>query len=422
MTMPAWLQGGGPMYDFVIAFCAVVGAVFLLLVIVIIASKGQRQYVEARMRRRRTELEPGFFKYVVGKEPLSSYLPRPIQRGERELVEQIFFDVGRVVKGSVRDRSREAFEGLGYVDHYLGKLKSRRWWTRAEAAEKLGLMGSEKATHALIDHMNDPVPEVRVRAARALGSIRTSEALLPLTRALWDRGRWSAIRVAGILIGAGDEAVEILLREFDRMPLHAKISAIDIFGRIRSLKAIALLRELLKDPEADVRARAAFALGSIGDPTSAPFLTGALKDPNWAVRAMAAKALGRLKEEDSIDALSASLVDQQWWVRANTAEALKNKGARGMGALLSMLDSKDAYAAQQAVQMLQESGVLDEMIARLASEDGSQRQQALDIMAKLVKLKRTDLLTEMAHTHPEASIRQRLAIILGLRVQPLPSA
>jgi len=410
------------MYDFVLALMVVVASVFLVLVAIIIVSKGWRQYVEASMRRRRLELEPAFFKYVVGTDPLDSYLPRPIHRGERELVEQILFDVGRVVKGAVRDRSREAFEKLGYVDHYLRKLRSRRWWARAEAAEKLGLMGSEKATRDLIDHMEDPVPEVRVRAARALGSIRTSEALLPLTRALWDPGRWSAIRVAGILIGAGDESVEILLREFDKMPSHAKISAIDIFGRSRSLKAIELLRELLKSDDADIRARAAFALGAISDPTSSPWLTTALKDPSWAVRAMAAKALGRLKEDDSLEALSAALADPQWWVRANAAESMKNKGPRGMGALLSMLDSKDTYAAQQAVQMLQESGVLDEMIARLAAEDGALRQQALDVMAKLVKLKRTDLLTEMAYTHPESSIRQRLAIILGLRVHPQPSA
>jgi HEAT repeat protein len=422
MTMPGWSQGSSPMYDFVLALLISVGSVFLLLVAVIIVGKGWREYVEAKLRRRRVELEPHFFKYVVGQGAIERYLPRPLARGERVLVEQIFFDVGRIVKGSVRERARDAFEQLGFVDHYLSKIESRRWWTRAEAAEKLGQMGSEKATQALVTHMTDPVPEVRVRAARSLGLIRTSEALRPLTRALSDPGRWSAIRVAGILIGAGDEAVEILLQEFDRMPLHAKISAIDIFGRIRSLKAIALLRDLLGDPEPDIRARAAFALGSIGDPTSAPHLVHALSDSAWAVRAMAAKALGRLKEEQSIDALCASLGDQQWWVRANAAEALKNKGMRGMGALLAMLDSKDAYAAQQAVQMLQESGVLDEMIARLASDDGGERQQALDIMAKLVRLKRTDLLTEMAHTHPLASIRQRLAIILGLRPLPQPSA
>ncbi|HZI93014.1 MAG TPA: HEAT repeat domain-containing protein [Patescibacteria group bacterium] len=422
MTTPQWLVGNGQIHDLVFWLIGAVGSVFLLLVIIIIVSKAWREYVEEGLRRRRVELEPSFFKYVVGQGPIENYLPRPLARKERVLVEDIFFDLGRIVKGSVRERARDAFEKLGFIEHYLEKLESRRWWTRAEAAEKLGLMGSERATRSLITHMDDQVPEVRVRAARALGTIRTSEALRPLTRALLDPGRWSAIRVAGILIGAGDESVEILLQEFHALPMHAKIAAIDIFGRIRSLKAISLLRELLASPDPDIRARAAFALGSIGDPTSASYLTESLKDKNWAVRAMAAKALGRLKEEESIDALCASLVDPQWWVRANAAEALKNKGTRGVGALLAMLDSKDVYAAQQAVQMLQESGLLDEMISRLASEDGEQRQNALDIMAKLVKLKRTDLLTEMAHTHPESNIRQRLAIILGLRPHPRQTA
>jgi len=411
---------GGPTYQAVVVSLFAIGGFFLLLLGIIIVSKGWRELVEAGLRRRRAELEPAFFKYAVGSGPIEKFLPRALRSGERVLVEQIFFELGRVVKGSVAERARDAFERLRFVDHYLARIESRRWWARAEAAEKLGLMGSQKATGALIEHMNDPVPEVRVRAARALGNIRTSEALRPLVQALNDPGRWSAIRVAGILIGAGDEAVEILLEEFDRMPLYAKISAIDIFGRIRSLKAIALLRELVKDAEPDIRARAAFALGLIGDPTSAPHLAEALKDRAWAVRAMAAKALGRLKEEETIGALCAALGDQQWWVRTNAAEALKNKGENGVRALLQMLDSKDIYAAQQAVQMLQESGVLDSFVAQLGSPVNDERQRALEVMAKLVKLKRTDLLTEMAHNHPEVSIRQRLAIILGLRVQPQP--
>jgi len=417
-----FMQAGGPMYRFVMALVLGVGLLFAVLMTIIIVNKAWRQIVDARLRRRRAVLEPAFFRYAVGEGPIEDYLPGPLRRGERVLVENIFFELGHVVKGGVRDRAREAFERLGFVDHYMRRLSSRRWWTRAEAAEKLGLIGSHEATTALIRAMDDPVPEVRVRAARALGSIRTNEALVPLVEALRDPGRWSAIRVAGILIGAGDDAVEVLLEAYPRLPLHAQVSAIDIFGRSRSLKAVALLRDLLKDREPDVRARAAFALGAVGDPNAAAWLTEALSDRAWAVRAMAARALGRLKEEGSIGALCSALADQQWWVRANAAEALKNKGDVGVRALLGMLDAADPYAAQQAVQMLQESGVLDALIAQLASADGDLRQQALDVMAKLVRLKRTDLLTEMAHNHPESPIRQRLAIILGIRLRPESAA
>ena len=418
--MSSFFQTSGPMHDFVLGLIYAVGGVFLLLLVIIIAGKGWREIVEARLRRRRAELEPAFFRYLTGSGSIDQHLPRPLRRGERVLVEQIFFDLGRIVKGAVQDRAREAFERLGFVDHYLGRLASRRWWTRAEAAEKLGLIGSQQAARPLIAAMQDPVPEVRVRAARALGNIRTSEALETLVHALRDPGRWSAIRVTGILIGAGDEAVDCLMAEFDKLPLHARVAAVDIFGRIRSLKATPLLLYLLKNPEADLRARAAFALGSIGDPNSAPFLMECLKDRAWPVRAMAAKALGRLREDGSIPSLCAALGDPQWWVRANAAEALKNKGDIGTRALMGMLDSGDPYAAQQAVLMLQESGVLDGLIARLAAHVGTERQQALDVMAKLVKLRRIDLLTEMAHNHPDPSIRQRLAIVLGLRVPHEP--
>ncbi len=403
------------MYDFIVALMWASAGFFVLLMLLILVNKAWREVAERRLRKRRVQLEPIFFRYVTGQGPIEEHLQQPLRPSDRVLVEEIFFDLGRVVQGSAWERAREAFERLGFVDHYIARLDSRGWWYRAEAAEKLGYIGSERGTQPLVRHMDDPVGEVRVRVARALGRIGTPEALDHLVEALRDPGRWSAIRVGGILINASEGGVERLMKAYMSLPFHARIAAIDIFARIRSLKASPLLLELLGDENPDIRARAAFALGAAGDPNSAEPLIAALKDKAWAVRAMAAKALGRLKEEGSIPTLCECLRDAEWWVRANAAEALKNKREKGRQALLGMLDSEDAYAAQQAVQMLQESGSLDGMIAQLGSPDAQERQAALEFMAKLVMLKRTDLLTEMAHNHPEASIRERLSIVLGMR-------
>jgi len=406
-------------YELIVQVLWIVTTFFLGMLLLIIINKAWRESREGFSSRRRRELEPGLFKYVMSTEPVGAFLPPGTGERDWPVIEQIFFDLLRVARGNVSARAREAFEGLGIVDHYLVRLESRRWWQRADAAEKLGLMGSEKATQSLIARMSDPMPEVRVRAAQALGGIGTVESLRPLVAALRDSGRWSAIRVAGMLIGAGDDAVDVLLEEFDRLPAHAKISAIDIFGRIKSLRASKLLRQLLVAPEADLRARAAYALGMIGDPTAAGVLSACLHDKEWSVRAMAAKALGRLRESESIPALAETLADPQWWVRSNAAEALKSKGGAGQEALLRTLDSDDPYAAQQSVQMLQESGVLDAFVGMLTSTVAGEQTRALGVMAKLVKLRRIDLLTEVARDHPDRMIRQRLATLLGL---PAPSA
>ena len=407
------------MYTLIVDVVQAIGLVFLVLLVLIIVNKAWREAREGFIAHRRRDLEPALFRYVMGSEPIRSYLPSPVGPRDWPVIEQVFFDLLRIAHGNVSARAREAFEGLGIVDHYLERLKSRRWWQRAEAAEKLGLICSPKATRVLIERMSDPIPEVQVRAAQALGNIGTPESLRPLVRALRDVGRWSAIRVAGMLISAGDDAVDVLLEEFDRLPAHAKVSAIDIFGRIKSLRASPLLRTLLADPLPDLRARAAHALGMIGDPTAAVDLVGTLKDPEWSVRAMAAKALGRLREPVSIPALSAALGDPQWWVRANAAEALKSKGAAGQEALLRMLDADDPYAAQQSVQMLQESGVLDSFVGMLTSSVPGEQTRALSVMTKLVKLRRVDLLTEVARGHPDLQVRQRLSSLLGL---PSPAA
>jgi len=416
------MEQGGPMYTFLVWAIGSFFTVFVLLVLVILAMKSRRQWQESRWRTRRAQLEPALFKYVAGREPLETYTGGALDASDRPIVEQIFFDLSRIVSGHVIDRAHQAFEQLGFVDYYIRRLDSHRWWTRAEAAEKLGLMGSRRAIPPLVAKMDDLIPDVRVRVARALGSIGSPEAVRPLVHALRAPGRWSAIRVSGILIAAGNEAVQALLEEFYALPMHAQLSAIDIFARIRSLDTVGLLRDLLRHEQPDLRARAAFALGTIGDPGSLDLLTGALRDRAWAVRAMAAKALGRIRDESCIPALCGALADTEWWVRANAAEALKSKGERGTQALLSMLDAQDIYAAQQAVQMLQEAGVLDTLVSQLGSQEAGRRQEALEVMAKLVRLRRTDLLTEMAHNHPESSIRQRLSILLGLRLSPEPVA
>lgn len=393
---------------------------FLLLLGLILAIKGRRQLRQRTQRRRRAVLEPRVLRYCqVSREmPPAELLDERPARRDVEILERILLDHIQAVKGTVRERLIRACEQLGLVDRAVSQLGVRRWWVRAGAADKLGGMRSPRAVGPLARAMEDASFEVRLRAAQALGAIGGRVALSKLVAALREPNRWSAMRIADILAGMGEEAVDELMEELPDLPPASLLLAIDIFGRARSLKAIPLLRGLLLDADPDVRARAAHALGQIGDPGSIPDLVEALTDPSWPARAMAAKALGRIPGARAVEALCGALTDPQWWVRANAAEALKAKGDPGRRALLSMLDSNDAYAREQAVLMLQEAGVLDSSVEQLASGDEAERARAADLISKMVSIHCTDLLREMATEHPNRTARENLTVLL--RGAPAP--
>jgi len=379
--------------------------VFTGLTVAIILGKAWRESVEVYHRARRREIEPAVLAYAHGE--AGSVLPGlggQVRFRDRNVVENVLLEFIQRVRGIERDRLGRAFDELGYVDSNLEQLRSSRWWYRAEAAEKLGLSGARRATEQLSSALNDDEPEVRIRAATALGKVGGKASVIPLIGALNEPNRWSTIRIADILTGMGTEVVHELVQSWDDLSHTGRLAAIDIFGRIRLLDAVPWLRQRISDQHADIRARAAHALGAIAEPGSAEPLQALINDPEWPVRAMAAKALGRIRDRDSIPILTASLRDPEWWVRANAAEALRLMGPEGIDALIGMLDDTDNYARHQAVLMLGEAGEIDAWAEQLAVHDGT----ALDRIRRVIRSGQTGRLEELAGLHPDPVVRTRI--------------
>jgi HEAT repeat protein len=397
-----------------------VGGFLLLLTVAIVINKALREMGERLDRRRRALLEPLVFEYLgaTTSRPLRDVLPKPPSRRDRRLLEQILLESARLVKGSTQERITAAFEGQGAVREAIRALESARWWKRADAAEKLGLMRSQAAVEPLVQRMNDPEPEVRIRAARALGLIRGKTSIRPLVGALADPSRWSAIRVAEILISVGSEAVDELLAAFDTLPQNGRVSALDVLGRIRGLRALGLMKSCLLDPHPDIRARAAHGLGLIGDPGTTPDLVAALQDQEWPVRAMAAKSLGRLGDPSAILPLREAMKDRRWWVRYNSGEALRHMGNTGLEALTDMLSSDDPYARHMAVAQLEEGRVIDQFVAELTSTDTPTRAAAIRFIDKVTAAARIDERTRQAATTAQEGVRQALSHILRAPAPP----
>lgn len=401
------------MHDVLIGSIIAIGAVFVGLTVLIVCNKAWRETREGYRRARRRALEPKVLAWAHGSEPsLLAAIGGPVRRRDRDVLEQVLLDHAQRVRGVEQRRLSQALEELGYVDRFLEGLRSRRWWRRADAAEKLGLAGATRATGALSKAMRDDSPEVRMRAAKSLGLLGSEASVRELVHALQETNRWSTIRIADILTGMGRKVVEELTATFPSLVLPGKLAVLDILGRVRPLHAAPWLVERLDDPETDVRARACHALGCIGDPNRAYELTRALDDPDWPVRAMAAKALGRIRHTAAIPALSESLKDGEWWVRYNAAQALRAMNTKGLEALERALDSSDRFARHQAVLMLQEAGVVDARVGRLASDVEAERDRAERFVERLVHAGQLDRLRGLAAEHSDEAVRVALAAML----------
>ncbi|HZN54359.1 MAG TPA: HEAT repeat domain-containing protein, partial [Candidatus Polarisedimenticolaceae bacterium] len=145
---------------------------FLALTASILLGKAWRELRDKRRRRRRRALEPLVLDYAHGGQvSILAALGGGVTAGDEPVVQAILLDHVQRVRGVERDRLRRAFDELGLVDRYVVGLSSPRWWRRAEAAEHLGLAGAARAAPRLAAALEDDVPEVRLRAAKALGAV-----------------------------------------------------------------------------------------------------------------------------------------------------------------------------------------------------------------------------------------------------------
>ncbi|NIM01961.1 MAG: hypothetical protein GTN89_14400 [Acidobacteria bacterium] len=390
-----------------------ISSVFMALTIAIVANKAWRETRAAGRARRRRELEPTILGWAHGDEKtIRAALEGDPSPPDRVVVEQILLDHIQRVRGIERERMAKAMEQLGFVDVYLEGLESRRWWRRAESAEKLGLAGSKRAIQPLSSALDDEMPEVRLRAAKALGQLGGVASARKLVRALNEPNRWSTIRVADILIGMGHESIHAVIEAFDELSHDGQLAVLDIVGRVRPLSATEWLLSKASNDSTDIRARACHALGSIGDPHVTPQLVSALDDPKWPVRAMAAKALGRMLMVEAVPELAEALRDKQWWVRHNAARALRTIGPRGLEALEEMVADRDAFAREQAVLMLEEAGRVDERAIELAEEDTAAREAARTFFERVVAAGVTGRIRVLAREHPVDSVRRELLTLL----------
>jgi HEAT repeats/PBS lyase HEAT-like repeat len=110
--------------------------------------------------------------------------------------------------------------------------------------------------------------------------------------------------------------------------LTARAQAARELGKLREVRAIPAIAELLNDPRFTIRVYAVMALGDIGDADARPLLSKALHDADASVRLRAAESLGKLNLHAAPPDLIATLSDGNGGVRVTAAKSLSRIGDR----------------------------------------------------------------------------------------------
>jgi HEAT repeat protein len=228
----------------------------------------------------------------------------------------------------------EKMKAQGDVEGLTKALKDRDWSVRREAAAALGDIGDAKAVEPLIQALKyeEKSPRLVTTAAWALSKIG-APTVDPLIRALEDKSknvRLAAVWALGEIkdsraVGPLTQMVEPLIQTLESRYLSVRGAAGGALKKIGGSKAAGPVVKALKYEDWDVRLAAAGALKQIRDSKAVEPLIQTLKGKgkDGDARLAAARALGEIRDPRAVEPLTQALKDEDSRVRKAAQEALE---------------------------------------------------------------------------------------------------
>jgi HEAT repeat protein len=218
---------------------------------------------------------------------------------------------------------------------------------RVWAARVLGRIGDARAVDELVARLHDRDDRLRMAAAEALGAIGDPRALQAIVRAtLRDPASQVRAQAAGAIARIeGERAVDVLVAALADPDYATRIRALEAFETMR-IDDTSPLETAMRDPNAEVRRRAALALERVG---YLDRLVGRLSSDDRAVRTRAYAAFLEIGRTGLVDSIAAYVHHASFEVRAVAARACGELGAKRVAPILVRAIDDEAWPVRAAV-------------------------------------------------------------------------
>jgi len=357
-------------------------SVFILLFIIITFGLAFIRNIKKKLQvRTRRRVIVTLLEYLLGEIPLDRVSYKRRQRGTTV---DAFATVVATIKGSKKDRMKQAVTALGLLRDIERGLRRASPSKRMRSCYTMGILGTEEAVTHLMRRLTDSNPKVVSSAIIALGELRNRNAAVALLDLYYRCTLPQAWLIAAILPFFGNETYMHIkpLLDDENLPSARLILLIKVVSGFRLSESLEVLQRLYRENSSlDVRINSLLAIGKINDLFAVKTVIDALTDPEWQIRAVACNLIGDMAIKGAIDRLISLLTDESWFVRKNSAAALVSLGRIGILGLFTALNSDDRYARDMVVQTLQEHGILE----RIISHFGGGNEENLRVAYRIVK-------------------------------------
>jgi HEAT repeat protein/beta-lactamase regulating signal transducer with metallopeptidase domain len=277
------------------------------------------------------------------------------------------------------------------VPALVGVLDDADVEVRRTAIWALGAIDSPAAIGPLGRALSDADPEARRSAIYSLGQIGTAEIVGPLSAAVTDADvgvREQAVWALGQ--ARVPAAIAPLTRALSDTSIAVRRHAAAALGTNRSVEAVveavpALSEVLRRDPDAEVRQQAAWALGQIDSPAGVPALSAALGDADPEVATLAAYSLGQIAPETPPAELTRAATSGSGELRHTALWALTRMGAAAaLPALTAAAADPDPAIRARALNglaQLRDPGAVEALTVLLRDSDPTVRAAAARALA-----------------------------------------
>jgi hypothetical protein len=332
---------------------------------------------------------------------------------DHEVIEEILLELYPRADPEEAHEVEKFLLNYGIYACWIAELKSGNAARRVRAAIKLGHLREPRGVEALVAAATGPSPEVQLAVTLALGRMADPAGLPALARmAREPQLRVPSLTLAAALAACAQPCPDKLVESLRAPLIRTRIIAAWALSEVADASVLPALTAAVQDPEPEVRAKVARALGRIPGPESVEILKRLARDRIWYVRVRALTALGKHGAPSARGTLLQGLDDPAPEVRARAAFALRQVWGLDPQIMANILTTRSRRSINSLISEWDRTGFLYSLVAGLVTRDMTRFAASRDLLKMLIAAGMTQTLPSLVLVFPDVKVRLRLVRLL----------